>query len=197
MDTSFKYFHWAIPTPDQPLYALYDVFDNHLILQSYDYNRLFCIKTLFRSKTILDIVKLSNVPDLIEKNLIDNSVVEKWGVDTPMAEFFVDCSPGWAGHNDAEAYYQIHIAESNIQLTESQTVFDTFKIDLQKQLFFAHHCLTFDPNPTVLTHFASAVSLGVNYSDVVDQFLDLTTITNREVKRDLIDFLKVTCLFYE
>jgi hypothetical protein len=146
---------------------------------------------------MLDIVKLSDVPNLIEKNLIDNSVIENWGIANPIAELFTDSRPSWPGHTDEQTYYQIHIADSTIQITPSCAVFDDFKIDLQKQLFFAHHCLTFDPKPTVLSHFATAVSLGVDYNDVVDRFLDLTTIDNRQVMHDVIDFLKVTCLFYE
>lgn len=197
MDTKFKYFHWAIPVSGQPLYALYDVLDNHLMLLSHDYNCLFCIRNLFRSKTMLDIVKLSDVPDLIEKKLIDNSIVETWGIDRPMTEFFQDYNPLWSGHNDAKAYYQTHIAESNIRLTKSQTVFDTFKIDLQKQLFFVHHCLAYDPEATVLAHFLNAIELGIDYNDVVDRFFDFTTITHPEIKQDMITFLARSFLFYE
>jgi len=197
MDTKFEYFHWAVPKPDQPLYALYDVFDNHFMMQHYSYEHLFTVRKLFKSKTTLDIVRLSDIPGLVDKNLIDNSVIEKWGIANPITEFFTDGRPSWSGHTDAEAYYQVHIAQSNIQLTQSQVVFDDFKFDLQKQLFFVHHCLTFDLKPTVLSHLATAVSLGINHDDVVNRFLDLTTIVDRQIMHDTIDFLKVSCLFYE
>jgi len=196
MTPDFKYFFWATPNKHQPLYALYDFFDNHFMLQSYDYQRLFTIRTLFRSKTTLEILNLSTVENLVEKNLLDYSVIEKWGADTTELDFYTDLQLGWSGHTQADAYHQ-RIVDKIIKIQETKINFDTFKKDLQQQLFFVHYCLEYNPSADVIAHLNTAIGLGVDCHDVINRFLDLTSISDKKRLYDLLNFLKISKLIYE
>jgi hypothetical protein len=196
MTPDFNYFFWASPTEGQPLFALYDAFDNHLMIQSNDHSRLFLLRKIIKSKTILDIVELTNVPDLVKDNLIDNSVVENWGLKSVHGDLFRDATPRWKNQYNADVFYKTTTIKDPV-LQSVDPKFDTFKTDLQKQIFFIHYCLEANPKDTVTAHLQQAVALGKDYDDTIDRFLDLTDITDKTVLQDMLSFLRTTGLFYE
>lgn len=196
MKKDFEYFFWSTPESGEELFALYDLFDNHLMMQSFSYDYLFTIRTLFKSKTMLDVVNLSKIENLVEHNLIDNSVVENWGIKSPATDMYTDARPRWAGHSDAEAYRK-HTENNVVELIEVDSNFDEFKRDLQKQIFFAHFCLTIEPTELVLSHLHTAIGLGIDYEDTVDKFVNLTNIVDRQTRVEMLHFLKKSNLFYE
>ena len=196
MSPEFNYFFWASPVKDKPLFALYDAFDNHLMIQSYDHACLFAVRKLIRSKTILDIVELTNIPNLVENNLIDNSVVENWGLEYIHNDLFRDATPRWKNQHDPEIFYKTATIKDPV-LRAVDSKFDDFKRDLQQQIFFIHYCLDSNPSDNVKAHLQRSVELGKDYADTVDKFLNLTTITDKTIIQDMLTFLRTTGLFYE
>jgi hypothetical protein len=196
MTSKFDYFFWASPLADKPLFALYDLFDNHLMIQSYSHDHLFTIRKLIRSKTIFEIVELTDVENLVEQNLLDNTVIENWGLSNPPAEMFGDARPRLQRNSNAEMYY----ADATIKdpvLVQVNAEFDNFKRDLQQQLFFIHYCLEHAPTETVIEELRRAIELGIDYQNTIDRFFDLTHITDKQVLQDMIYFLRASSLFYE
>ncbi len=173
------------------MFALYDLFDNHFMMQSHSYDRLFKARTLMRSKTMLEVVDISAAD-----SQIDNSVIENWGLQQAEIEFYTDSQPRWEGDHKADLYFK-RIQNKKYKLIQVQSGFDDFKRDLQQQIFFVYHCLTFDPNQLVLEHLAQAVGLGIDSADVIDRFLNLTDITDQRKLYDNLIFLKMANLFYE
>lgn len=196
MQSTFKYFFWGSPVEETPLFALYDVFDNHFMIQSYNYSHLFAIRKLIRSKTVLDIVELTNVPNLLENNLIDNSVVENWGLESMHIDLFRDATPRWKNQNDEKIFYETAVIKDPV-LKQVDSKFDDFKIDLQKQIFFIHYCLETTNSNNVKNHLQKSIELGKNYNDVIDKFLNFSDINDLESKQDMFYFLRFNNLFYE
>ena len=196
MTPDFEYFFWASPVQGQPLFALYDVFDNHFMIQSYSYSQLYDLRKIIRSKTMLEIVELSNVENLVEQNIVDNSVIELWGMSNTPLDLFGDARPRWQINKDPEIYYESEVFKTPI-LTQVDSKFDNFKLDLQKQIFFIHYCLAHTPTELAKDLLRQAVELGVDYKDVVDRFLDLTKVDNKQAVQDMIYFLRFSQLFYE
>jgi hypothetical protein len=196
MTSEFEYFFWASPAEGQPLFALYDAFDNHMMIQSYDHACLFAVRKLIRSKTILDIVELTNIPNLVSNNLIDNSVIENWGLESVHNDLFRDATPRWKNQHDSAIFYKTAtVKDPVLQAVESK--FDNFKHNLQQQIFFIYYCLENNPTDNVKAHLQQAVELGTDYADTVDRFLNFTNITDKTVLQDMIAFLRTTGLFYE
>jgi len=196
MISNYKYFSWCLPDPTRNLYALYDVLDNHFMLMSYEYTWLFQIRALFKSKTTLDIIKLTDVPGLREQNLLDNTVVHRWGLTKIDSAFFTDNQPRSRGQTDADAYHD-RIKNLTVDLVETCAPWDDFKQNLQQQLFFAHHCVSFEPTPAVLRHLEQAIGLGQNDTEVVDRFLNFVSIDDRQIRTELLIFLKKANMFYD
>lgn len=196
MSPDFEYFFWANPNIDHPLFALYDSFDNHFFIQSYSYHNIFVLRELVRSKTVLDIVELTNVPDLVKNNLIDNSVIESWGLASIHKELFRDATPRWKNQHDADIFYETAVIK-DAQIGSSSCVFDSYKLDLQKQIFFIHYCLQITKSDLVKKHLADSVSLGLNYLDVVDKFFNFSNVSDSEIRQHMLYFLRSNGLFYE
>lgn len=196
MSPDFEYFHWASPMQDKPLFALYDLFDNHLMVQSYSYDILFTLRKIIRSKTTLEIVELTNVENLVKDNLIDNSVIELWGIDSPSTNLYADATPRWEQNNVAETYYA-DVTIKHPTLVAVDPKFDNFKLDLQKQIFFIHYCLERKPTELALAELQRAVELGVDCDDVIGRFLDFSHIEDKAVVQAMLYFLRASELFYE
>ena len=197
MTPDFEYFSWGFPAKDKPLFALYDNFDNHFMILSYDHAQLFLVRKLIRSKTLLDIVELTNVPDLVEQNLLDNSVIENWGLESVHHALFDDAAPRRRNQNDSDSFYNsLTIKDPTLKIVESN--FDEFKLDLQKQLFFLKYCLENTKSDFVVDQLREAVELGKDYTDTVDRFLDLSSIaSNKHIYREMLAFLRSSSLYYE
>lgn len=196
MSPDFEYFLWANPTPDQPLFALYDSFDNHFFIQSYNYHNIFELRELIRSKTVLDIVELTNVSALFDNNLIDNSVIESWGLSSIHKDLFRDATPRWKNQHDADIFFKTAVIKDPI-IEQSSYKFDSYKLDLQKQIFFIHHCLQITKSDLVKKHLSYSVSLGVDYLDVVDKFFNFSNVDDSEIRQQMLYFLRSNGLFYE
>jgi hypothetical protein len=194
MTPEFEYFFWAIPDPDKPQFALYDLFDNHFVMLSHDYSALFKLSRLLDSKVTLDIVELPYAN-------IDNSVVENWGVLTESVTHFLYADITITKKAcDINTYYDMFVIK-NSEVMEVQSNFDAFKTDLQCQVFFLYYCLTALPEvpDSVMRLLQRAADLGINYKDTVDKFLDLTVIDvdDKQTREDMYDFLRLTGLYYE
>ena len=199
MSPNFEYFFWAIPEPDKPLYALYDLFDNHFVIQSHEYELLFKLRKLFESKTSLDIVELSGVSGVIENQLTDNSVIENWGISQVEKYLYSDITLTKKRFGP-EDYYKVYVIK-NPMLIETNVELDSFKQDLQKQLFFFHYCLSKMPNMSehVWKFFLTAAELSVDFDQAINMVLDLTTIDSKDkqTREDMYKFLRMSGLFYE
>jgi hypothetical protein len=202
MNTDFKYFHWAIPKPDQPLYGLYDLFDNHLFLLSYDYETIWKLKKLVKSKIILDIVDLSDQTNNIQ-HTIDNSVVEKWGLESTPNELFQDLR-SLSGEFQNKDLYKNHYLISDCNIIQNNVVMDDFKINLQKQLFFFYYCLKHSTkfnsdefSKFMNRHLLSIAELSESYNDAENKLLDFSSITNKQDAKFLLHFLQGENLLYE
>jgi len=202
MDTKFKYFHWAIPKPDQELYALYDLFDNQLLLLGEDFQTIWNLKTLIKSKTLLEIVDFSNQVNQIDGKL-DNSVVERWGLNNPPALLFQDVRSMSTVYTEPSQYRERFIIK-NVDLLETNYLMDDFKQDLQKQLFFFYYCLHQSYNEYKLNssswlfkHLLRSAELGTCYQHVLDLFLDISYFDQHDPESDVLYFLRGENLLYE
>ena len=133
MNTEFRYFHWAMPEPDHELYGLYDVFDNQLLLLTYDFDIAWQLKNIIKSKIILEIVDFSNQINTISEK-IDNSIVETWGLSHTPTHLFQDIRSLSDSYRDKTKYCQ-DILIKDVEIAKNNVEFDTFKQDLQQQLF--------------------------------------------------------------
>jgi hypothetical protein len=202
MNTDFEHFHWSIPELDQPLYGLYDLFDNHLFLLSYDFETVWELKKLVKSKIILDIVDFSHQIDVVQDK-IDNSVVEKWGLESTPYQLFRDLRSMSDEFQNKDLYKNHHLI-SNCNIVQTNVIMDDFKIDLQKQLFFFYYCLkqatefeSDEFNKFINTHLLSIAELSESYSDAKNKLLDFSFITNKKDAEFLLRFLKGEKLLYE
>ena len=86
-------------------------------------------------------------------------------------------------------------------LIETNVELDSFKQDLQKQLFFFHYCLSKMPNMSehVWKFFLTAAELSVDFDQAINMVLDLTTIDSKDkqTREDMYKFLRMSGLFYE
>lgn len=205
MTPDFKYFHWGLldtETSKSPLFALYDHFDNHLMIQSDDYGILFQLKQLIKSKTMLDLIEITRPS---KANNIDNSVIENWGLTKSIDLFSADITSRSMINNDPAEYAKTMIR--NPSLSEVDSKFDDFKLDLQKQIFFIYHCLyiikqqgySFIENGAdgVISVLQDAVGISENYKDLLDKLLDIQHITDKTLFHNMIIFLNLAELFYE
>jgi hypothetical protein len=202
MDIEFKYFHWAIPKPGQELYGLYDLFDNHLFLLSYDFETVWELKRFIKSKSILEIVDFSDqIDDIHEK--IDNSVVEKWGVTNPLRHLFGDVKSLSDAFQDKPQYRQKFMIKNPV-INENNFVMDDYKKDLQKQIFFLHYCLfqannayKYDKDSFFYEHLLTSAELGESYMGVIDKFLDISQMEDKDKQSVVLKFMKSEGLLYE
>lgn len=202
MNTEFRYFHWAVPKSDRPLYGLYDLFDNHLFLLSYDFEIVWKLKKLVKSKIILDIIDFSQHIDTVQ-NKIDNSVVEKWGLESTPYQLFRDLRSLSDEFQNKDLYKNHHLI-NNCDITQNNIAMDDFKTDLQQQLFFLHYCLKQateyncdEFNEFMSRHLLSIAELAESYSDAKNKLLDFSFITNKKDAEFLLRFLHGEKLLYE
>lgn len=194
MTPDFEYFFWAVPESNKPQYALYDLFDNHLVMISHDYELLVSLCRMMDSKVSLDIAEIHN-------STVDNSVVENWGISHKSISHFLYADITITKKScDLKTYYDMFVIKDP-ELIEVESNFDEFKKDLQKQLFFVHYCITAVPvvPDSVKQLLQRAIELGVDYNDTVDKFLDLTVIDthDKQTREDMYSFLRLTGLYYE
>jgi hypothetical protein len=202
MNTEFKYFHWAIPKVDHELYGLYDLFDNHLFLLSYDFETIWELKRYIKSKTILEIVDFSDQIEDI-KNKVDNSVVEKWGITNPPRHLFGDVKSLSDAYIDKILHQQKFVIK-NPELMPNNFDMDDYKIDLQKQIFFLHYCLyqalnvyQFDKNSFFYEHLLKSAELSESYDDLMNIFLDISDMGDRDKQSTMLSYMKNESLLYE
>lgn len=200
MNTEFKHFHWSMPLQGQSLYGLYDLFDNHMFLLSYDFDTVWQLKKLMKSKVVLDIIDFSDqIADLEEK--IDNSVVEKWGLENPPYGLFQDLKSASGEFQDKDLYKN-HYLINDCKLIETDIDMDNFKLDLQQQLFFFHRCLyqaknAHNCNEFMIEYLLEIAELSESYEEANDKFLNFLSITKESDVISLLAFLKGEKLFYE
>jgi len=194
MDSTFEYFFQAEPSKSMPMYALYDVMDKHFMLQSTDYTVLHKLMIAMRSKTNLEMAVLPYKADMsnanIEKFYIKN-LHPKWMGD--LVNFYKQPDP-----EKHLAKWAIVDPEMQIELT--QTHFDSYKTDLQKQLFFFYYCLSFlkkHPSDLVEKLITNSIWYSKNYSEVVDCLLNSVAIHSQQDRAMFHKFLTQTGLFYE
>jgi hypothetical protein len=202
MSPDFKYFHWAIPKPDQPFYGLYDVFDNHLFLLSDDFEMVWKLKKLVKSKIILDIIDFSQQIDIVQ-NKIDNSVVEKWGLESTPYQLFRDLRSLSDEFQNKDSYKN-HYLISNCNIIQNNVIMDDFKTDLQKQLFFFYYCLkqsteynSNELNKFMNTHLLLIAELSESFNDAKNKLLGFSFITHKKDAEFLLHFLRGEKLLYE
>lgn len=197
MNTDFKYFHWAIPKADCELYGLYDVFDNQLLLLTYDFDVAWQLKTFIKSKIVLEIVDFSSHIDLVTEK-IDNSIVETWGLSSFPTHVFQDIK-----YRDKTKYRQDSLIR-DFKIVKNNVEFDDFKKDLQQQLFFFHYCLLqanneyrFDKDSFFYEHLLRSAELGESYQGCIDTFVDISYIRHQDPESVVLKFMKTENLAYE
>lgn len=197
MNADFKYFHWAIPKPECELYGLLDVFDNQLLLLTYDFDVAWQLKTFIKSKIVLEIVDFStHIDSVIDK--IDNSIIETWGLSSFPTHVFQDVK-----YRDQTRYLQDSMIR-DFKIVKNHAEFDNFKKDLQQQLFFFHHCLfqannqyQFSQDSFFYKHLLTAAELGESYQDCIDKFVDISYIRKQDPDAVILRFIKSENLAYE
>jgi hypothetical protein len=192
MSPDFEYFFRATPDPSKDMYALYDVLDGHFLIQSDNYDNLYRLMIYIWSKTKLDIVKLP-------KSNLDNSQIDQWYIKNLPPEWFNDPHYGKRQFNLKRHRDQWTI--QNITLGKrTNFLFDEFKTDLQKQLFFFYHYIDFlnqDFDSNLADMILRAVELCTNYNDAKDTMLDSISISSQDSRMKIYTFLRRTGLFYE
>lgn len=196
MSPEFEYFSWGTIEDTRPSFALFDALDNHLMMISEKYINLYHLKKLLKSKTILEIVDLSNV----QSGLIDNSVVESWGMEHREDALFGNIRMLFIATSTPDMYFKRMVIK-NSNLVRSNVVFDDFKTDLQKQIFFLYYCIDiwierFPDNNHIYKHIERATLLSKSYDDAVEQILTVSS-TDEQEAQDLLDFLRSAGLYYE
>lgn len=199
MSPEFKYFDWAIPLEGKPTFALYDVFDQHFMIQSREYNRMEQLRDFFKSKTALEIVKF-------ETTTTNNSGIERWKITNVDSELYGDIMRVYRDDTDWSLQKKPQQIIEHPELAYNDTVFDEFKLDLQKQIFFINHCLELlhrylHHSPVAIEQVEAfildAVEQSKSYEDTVNRVLNFNQITNKHEMTSMIRFLRVTGLFYE
>lgn len=202
MNTEFKYFHWAMPKKDCDLYGLYDVFDNQLLLLTYDFEVVWQLKNIIKSKIILEIVDFSNqISAVYEK--IDNSIVETWGLSNTPTHLFQDIRSLSDSYRDKTRYRQ-DVLIRDFEIVKNNVEFDTFKQDLQQQLFFFHYCLfqannqyQYSKDSFFYKHLLKSAELGESYQDCLDKFIDISYIDQQDPDSAILQFMNAENLMYE
>jgi hypothetical protein len=204
MSPDFEYFHWAMPEPDHELYGLYDVFDNQLLLLTYDFDVAWQLKNFIKSKIILEIVDFSNQISAISEK-IDNSIVETWGLNCIPTHLFQDIRSLSNSYRDKTEYCQ-DILIKDVEIVKNNVEFDTFKQDLQQQLFFFHYYLfqannvqKYNKDSFFYKHLLRAAELSESYQDCLDRFLNISHMCKQDPDFLLtfLKFIKHENLMYE
>jgi hypothetical protein len=204
MDTKFKYFHWAMPELNKQLYGLLDVFDNQLLLLTYEFDIAWQLKNLIKSKIVLEIVDFSNQVETVNEK-IDNSIVETYGLCDIPAHLFQDLRFLSDSYRDKTKYCQ-DILIKDFAIVKNNTKFDDFKKDLQQQLFFFHHYLVkannaqkYDKDSFFYKHLLRSAELGESYQDCLDRFLNISHMCKQDPDFlfTFLKFIKHENLMYE
>lgn len=199
MNPEFKYFDWAIPLEGQPVFALYDVFDQHFMIQSRNYDRMEQVRDFIKSKTALEIVKL-------ESAATNNSDIESWKITNVDHVLYGDIMRIYRDDTNWSLQKKPQEIIEHPELAHNNTTFDSFKLDLQRQIFFINYCLELlhrylhhDPVAIkqVEDFILSAIEQSTSYEDTVEKVLNFDQITDKHSMISMIRFLRVTGLFYE
>ena len=80
----------------------------------------------------------------------------------------------------------------------------TIKIDLQKQIFFLHYCLyqalnvyQYDKNSFFYEHLLKSAELSESYDDLMNIFLDISDMGDRDKQSTMLSYMKNESLLYE
>jgi hypothetical protein len=199
MNTDFKYFFWGVPQDKKCLYAVYDFYDNHFFLLSDDYQKLYRLIRLFDSKCTLDIVEIEVDSAWSGDNLIDNSVAMQWGLKEDIRpDYFYNDVHFYKKRFNSEQYYNRWVLKNQTLVNHSKQL-DSYKQDLQEQIFFFYHCLSFvtKENATVLVEkLKHAIGCGKDYEHAKDLLVNFNNF-DRASRQTLMDFLRTAELFYE
>jgi hypothetical protein len=188
MNSDFKYFDWGISTHTS--YALLDGLDNHFYLMSDNFEYLHRVMHLMKSKIVLEIVELP------EDHNIDNSVVANWGLEKQPDVVFADILSGRKFSGNMVRYREWGVIR-NEPICETHVVFDSFKQDLQQQIFFVNHCNRFIKQDSVKDRLQYSLGMGQTLDEVIDLFLDFDDIKDRQEFVDMATFVRTAGLFYE
>lgn len=202
MNSEFKYFHWSVPSRDKELYGLYDVFDNRLLLLTYDFNVVWQLKNLIKSKIILEIVDFANQISAVSEK-IDNSIVETWGLGVIPAHLFQDIRSLSDSYRDKTRYRQ-DILIKDFEIVKNNIELDSFKTDLQHQLFFFHYCLfqannvyQYNQDSFFYKHLLTSAELGESCQDCLNKFIDISQVGQQDPESTVLQFMKNENLLYE
>lgn len=192
MSPDFEYFFRATPDPAKDMYALYDVLDGHFLIQSDNYDNLYRLMIYIWSKTNLEIVKLP-------KSNLDNSQIEQWYIKNLLPKWYND-PHHIKRHFNLKRHRDQWTIQNIILAKRTNFLFDEFKTDLQKQLFFFYHCIDllnqdFDSN--LANMILRAMELCTNYNDAKDIMLDSISISSQDSRMKIYTFLRRIGLFYE
>ena len=194
MNPKFEYYFQADPVPSKPMYALYDVLDKHFMLQSTDYNVLYRLMYNMRSKTCLEIAKLPGAAH------INNSNIEQWQISNLPQRWFGDLVGYERQWNPTEYHSTYAIQHPDMLIEKNSVMFDEFKTDLQKQIFFFYYCFEFiekTPSDLIGGIVLKSIEQSNNYNNILDIMLDNVPIMTQQDRVDFYNFIRQVGLCYE
>jgi len=147
-----------------------------------------------RSKTYLELAVLPYRDD------INNSNIEQWGIANLPNSWFGDLTGIKKAFNPSRHLSEWSIDATSLELQPSSTKFDSFKQDLQQQLFFFYHCIEFaENNPSILvdTVIKHGIEMSDGYDNILDVMLNDIVIENAADRVIFYDFIRQTGLCYE
>jgi hypothetical protein len=194
MNPKFEYYFQADPVSSKPMYALYDVLDKHFMIQSSDYNVLYRLMYNMRSKTCLEIAKIpSDKP-------INNSNIEQWQISNLPQKWFGDLVGYERQWNPTEYHNTYAIQHPDMIIEPNSVIFDEFKKDLQKQIFFFYYCFEFiekTPSELISGIVLKSIEQSNNYDNILDIMLDDVPIVTQQDRVDFYNFIRQVGLCYE
>lgn len=197
MDSDFKFFYSGVCNDDQPIYGLIDLIDNHFMIQSHSAEYLFEVKELIKSKTRLEIVDLSQYRyNKDNSRITDNWVIEQWGIDLDELNFRIDplTSKRFKEANKKESYV-LNIPAVNLK--PATVNFDSYKSDLQKQIFFTYFFVSnYEASKLAKLHFKKIFQTSMSYQEMLEQLLDVKNAP-LPVQVELLFFIRRAGIAYE
>lgn len=193
MTPESKFFFWGIPNEGEKTYALLDGLDNHFYLTCNNFDLLYQLVRLLRSKIILEIVELP------ESHTLDNTVIHKWGIANTPDWVYADVRSSKKYNDNKDKYYKFATLK-NHALVETNVNIDAFKADMQEQIFLFYHCvhaLQARQSDALVRRLRLVVGLSESYNDALDKLLNFNDITDKQMFSEMSVFIRTAGLFYE
>lgn len=186
MTPEFDYFFWGLS--HNRSYALFDGLDNHFYMVNDNFELLYNLSLLLKSKIMLEIVELPETD-------LDNTVIHQWGMSNRPDWVYADVFTFKKYYGDSTNYYRYAVIR-NADLVETKVEFDPFKQDVQKQIFLLYNCIQHQPSEDILKRLRLASSMCTSYDDLLNQIVDVSDILDKELLMDYMNFLRKAGLFY-